>query len=200
VRDETVSRNYAEALVELAERHEGLDVFGEGIEAVSRLVNENPEIRRFLETPRIDAARKKEVLRRAFEGEVPKQLLNFLLVVIDKRRQRLLRSIARHYHELVDEKQNRVHVDVTLARAADDAIREELGHRLTGLLGKTAVPHVRVDPAILGGIVVRTGDTIYDGSLRRRMERMRQQLLATDLPEPGELSVAGELRDGQDHG
>jgi len=200
VRDETVSRNYAEALVELAERHEGLDVFGEGIEAVSRLVNENPEIRRFLETPRIDAARKKEVLRRAFEGEGPKQLLNCLLVVIDKRRQRLLRSIPRHYQELVDEKQNRVHVDVTLARAADDDTREELGHRLTGLLGKTAVPHVRVDPAILGGIVVRTGDTIYDGSLRRRMERMRQQLLATDLPEPGELSVAGELRDGQDHG
>lgn len=195
MRDETVSRNYAEALVELAERHEGLDVFGRAIEIVSRLVNENPEIRLFLETPRIDAARKKEVLRRAFEGEVPKQLLNFLLVVIDKRRQRLLRSIGRHYQELVDEKQNRVHVDVTLARPLDDDTREELGHRLTGLLGKTAVPHVRVDPAILGGIVVRTGDTIYDGSLRRRMERMRQQLLAAELPDPGELSVAGEPRD-----
>ena len=61
------------------------------------------------------------------------------------------------------------------------------GHQLLiDLLGKTAIPHMRVKPEILGGLVVRTGDTIYDGSLRRRLEQMRRQLLAARLPS-GEL-------------
>ena len=50
------------------------------------------------------------------------------------------------------------------------------------MIGKTAIPHIRVNPGILGGIVVKTGDTVYDGSLRRRMESMRRRLLAASLP------------------
>ena len=67
---------------------------------------------------------------------------------------------------------------MSVARPLDDATTEEIGQRLSAMLGKTAIPHVRVQPDLLGGIVVRSGDTIYDGSLRRRLERMRRQVLA----------------------
>lgn len=193
MRDETIAGNYAAALFELARRHEGLEVYGEAIDTVATLLEENPRFRVFLETPRIDAAQKKEVLRKAFVGEIPEHLVRFLLVTVDKRRQRLLRQIAREFRLLMDEHEERTHVDVTVARPADDETLERIVERFSGLLGRTAVPHVRVDPEILGGVIVRTGDTIYDGSLRRRLGRMRRRMLETDLPAapPGAGGAAG---------
>lgn len=182
MRDETVARNYAEVLLALADRGEGAEVFSTAVEDVSRALEEDPRLRTFLDTPRIDAAGKKAVLRKAFEGRVPGPFLNFLLVTIDKRRQRLLPAIAREFQLLVDERMGRAHVDVTVSRELGSAELESITGRLSNLLGRTAVPHVRVRPEILGGIVLRTGDTIYDGSLRRRLERLRRSMLAADLP------------------
>lgn len=177
MRDETVARNYAEALFESALNHGATEEFGEAIETVSVLVDEHPDFRLFLETPRVDAADKKKVVREVFGDRLPSQVVNFVLLTIDKRRQRILREIAREYMDLVDEHLDRAHVEVAVARPLDDATTNEIGQRLSAMLGKTAIPHVRVQPELLGGIVVRSGDTIYDGSLRRRLERMRRQLM-----------------------
>lgn len=191
MRDETVSRNYARTLFELAQGHEGIEDYEEAIEAVARLVDQNREFRLFLETPRIDASTKKEVLRKAFGEAVPRPFLNFLLITVDKRRQRLLRGIAREFHALVDEHMGRTHVEVTVARELDEETVEELKRRLSRHVGREAIPHVRVKPEILGGVVLRTGDTIFDGSLRRRLERMRRLLYEAELP------GAGEARSGE---
>ncbi len=182
MRDVTVARNYAETLFTLAERHEGIEVYERGIEVVVRLLDEVPGFRLFLETPRIGASQKKEVLRKVLGEVVPKNLLYFLLVTLDKRRQRLLRDIAREYHSLVDDHHGRTHVEVTVARELSDESIQEITKRLSKLLGRTAIPHVRVKPHILGGVLVRAGDTIYDGTLRRRMESMRRGLLTAELP------------------
>lgn len=182
MRDETVARSYAETLFELAQRHEGVEVFGAGMETVARLLDDDPQVRLFLETPRIADADKKDVLRRALGDSLPKNLLNFLLITIDKRRQRLLREIALQYHALVDENLGREHVEVTVARSVDDDALEMIARRLSTLLGKEAIPHVRVEPGILGGIIVRTGDTIYDGSVKRRLDGMRRTLMKAPLP------------------
>ncbi len=187
MRDETIARNYAEALFELAERHEGVEAYGTGVEVVARLIDENDDFRRFLETPRIAVAEKKEVVRSVFGEALPTKLVNFLLIALDKRRQRLLRVIAREYMGLMDQHFNRAHVEVTLARPLDEKSVEEMEKRLTAALGKTAIPHVRVEPGILGGAIFRTGDTIYDGSLRRRLDSMRRRLLKADLPRMGEV-------------
>ena len=185
MRDETIARNYAEALFELAEHHEGVEVYGTGVETVARLIDENDDFRRFLETPRIAVAQKKAVVRRVFSETLPAKLVNFLLITLDKRRQRLLRVIAREYKGLMDQHFNRVHVEVTLARQFDEQSMEDMQKRLTAALGKTAIPHVRIKPGILGGAIFRTGDTIYDGSLRRRLDGMRRRLLKADLPRMG---------------
>jgi F-type H+-transporting ATPase subunit delta len=182
VRGETIARNYAEALFELADTEGRLVEYGDGIELVARLLDENRDFRVFLETPRVPAAEKKAVLKRTLAGSVEPHLLNFLLLTIDKRRQRLLRDIARAYHERVDERLGRARVEVTVARQQDDAVVARLRDALSRLLGKTAVPHLRVKPEILGGVIVRAGDTIYDGSLRRRLDRLRRQLLTVGLP------------------
>ncbi len=186
MRDESIARNYAEALFELAERHEGVEAYGAGIELVARLIDENDDFRRFLQTPRIAVAEKKAVVRKAFET-LPKKLVNFVLITLDKRRQRLLREMAREYMGLMDQHFNRTHVEVTLARQLDEASMQEMEKRLTAALGKTAIPHIRVKPGILGGAIFRTGDTIYDGSLRRKLDGMRRTLMKADLPRVGEV-------------
>lgn len=178
MRDGTIARNYAEALLALAQRHDAVESYGEGLATVARALDENPRFRTLLETPRIDASEKKDVVLRVFGGRLPPLLINFLRVTIDKRRQRLLGTMAREYRDLVDQHQGRAHVEVTVARPLDDATVDTLGRRISGILGVEAIPHVKVSPAILGGVVLRTGDTIYDGSLRRRLESMRRQLLA----------------------
>lgn len=182
MRDETVGRSYAETLFALADRHEALDEYGEAIETVARLLEEDPRLRLFLDTPRIDDEDKKAVVRRAFDGALPKLVVNFLLVTIDKRRQRILRDISKQYHRLLDERMGREHVQVSVARPVDDATREMIADKLSAALGKQAIPHVRVRPEIIGGLVVRTGDTIYDGSIRRRIDGLRRRLLAVELP------------------
>lgn len=179
MRDETVARSYADTLFELARRHEGVEVYQDGIHTVARLVDESPEFRAFLETPRIALEEKRRVVRAAFGEALPRPLLNFVLVVLEKRRQRLLREIAREYSALVDEHLNRIHAEVTVARPLDAGALQAVTERLTRLLGKTAIPHVRVKPEILGGIVVRAGDTVYDGSLRRRLDGMKKHLLSS---------------------
>ena len=189
MRDETVARNYGETLFELARRHDALEAFEDGVEAVATLLDENPEVRLFLETPRIPDEEKKEVVRRVFGDALPRPLLNFLLVTVDKRRQRLLRQMAREFRALVDEHEGRTHVEVTVARELDEGAVDEVGRRLSEMLDTDAIPHVRVKPRILGGIVIRTGDTVYDGSIRRRLEGMRRRLTQVDLPEVGDLDL-----------
>lgn len=181
MRDETVARSYAETLFELARRSEALDEYGEAIDLVARLLDENPRFRLFLETPRLDAEEKKRAMRDAFADRLPRHVLNFVLVSIDKRRQRLLRDIAREYRLLLDEHTGREHVDVTVANPVDDATAGLIAERLSRVLGKQAIPRIVVKPEIIGGVVVRTGDRIFDGSVRRRLDDMRRQLLRTPL-------------------
>jgi F-type H+-transporting ATPase subunit delta len=182
VRDETVARNYAETLFALAGRSDALEAYGDAIDIVARALEENPRVRLFLETPRIADEVKKDVMRNVLGDVVPRHVVNFVLVTIDKRRQRLLRSIAQHYHAILDAHLGREHVQVTVARPLDEATRAVITEKLSAVLGKEAIPHVRVQPEIVGGIVVRTGDTIYDGSVRRRLDTLRRHLLQAKLP------------------
>jgi F-type H+-transporting ATPase subunit delta len=182
VRDETVARNYAETLFELASRNESIQEYGDALEMVAGFLEDDSRFRTFVETPRIDDETKKDVIRKAFHDKAPKQVINFVLITIDKRRQALLREISAEYLLLLDDHLGREHVEVTMARPLDDTTANVVSERLSKMLGKQAIPHIRVKPEILGGIVVRTGDTIYDGSVRRRLEDLRRRLLTARIP------------------
>jgi F-type H+-transporting ATPase subunit delta len=182
MRDETVARNYAETLFELASRNESIQEYGDALGMVAGLLEDDSRFRTFVETPRIDDETKKDVIRKVFRDKAPKQVINFVLITIDKRRQTLLREISAEYLLLLDDHLGREHVEVTVARPLDDATENVVSERLSKMLGKQAIPHIRVKPEILGGLVVRTGDMIYDGSVRRRLEDLRRRLLTARIP------------------
>jgi|TARA_Y100001947_G_scaffold145595_1_gene140201 F-type H+-transporting ATPase subunit delta len=182
VRDETVARNYAETLFELASRNESIQEYGDALGMVAGLLEDDSRFRTFVETPRIDDETKKDVIRKVFRDKAPKQVINFVLITIDKRRQTLLREISAEYLLLLDDHLGREHVEVTVARPLDDTTENVVSERLSKMLGKQAIPHIRVKPEILGGLIVRTGDMIYDGSVRRRLEDLRRRLLTARIP------------------
>ncbi len=182
MRESTIAGSYAEALFELGERHQAHDAYAAALHELVSLIERVPAVRLFLDSPKIEAAERKAVLERALAGRVPPLFLNFLRVVLDKRRQRLLPAIGREYDALLDERAGRLHVQVTLAREPDERTEEDLRAELSRVLGRNVVPHVQVDPRILGGLVVRFGDKVMDGSLRRRLVGMRRRLLEAELP------------------
>jgi F-type H+-transporting ATPase subunit delta len=184
VRAEIIARNYAETLLTLAERQgpDGLESFGQAADTLAALVQGDPRMRQFLETPRITPDQKKQALQGALGGRAPEMFVRFVMVLTDKRRQALLPEIAAAYRDLVDERMGRVRVQVTISHAPDAALQAEIGSALADRLGKTVIPTFTVDPELLGGMVVRVGDQILDGSVRTRAAQLRRRLLAADLP------------------
>ena len=176
--NDTIARNYAEALLTLAQRAEDLDGWGAMIGGLADAVQGDQRLTTFLAAPQVAASEKKAILERAFGDIAPRTLVRFLQKLVDNRRQMLLPDIATEYANLVDEAMGRVHAQVTVAREASEADRARIAEQLTEALGKTVVPHVIVNPAILGGIVVKVGDTVMDGSVRKRLSLLRTRLTA----------------------
>jgi F-type H+-transporting ATPase subunit delta len=178
MRDATIARNYAEALLMLARKADDLPAWGRLIDEVANAMERDDRLRRFLESPQVSADEKNAVLSKAYEDRAPRLFLRFLQRLVMNRRQMLIPDIANEYRDLVDEVEGRIHAQVTLAKDIDDEQRAEIARRLSHTLGKPVVPQVRINPNILGGIIVRVGDRVMDGSVRRRLGILRSRMLA----------------------
>jgi F-type H+-transporting ATPase subunit delta len=182
VRETTVARNYAAALFDLAEQKQLHDSFAETVADLEAAFASEPRLAMFLASPKVSAAAKKDALRGALKNRAHPLFLNFLMVLVDKRRQRLLLDVGREYRNLLDEHRGRLHVQVTLAHQPEAKVRADLAQQLGRSLGREVIPHIQVNRDILGGIIVRFGDRVLDGSLRRRMLSLRRRLLDAGLP------------------
>jgi F-type H+-transporting ATPase subunit delta len=90
----------------------------------------------------------------------------------------LIPEVSSEYDKLLDIHEGRVHANVTVARETSAEDEAKIAEQLSRVIGKTVVPHLNVNPAILGGVVVKIGDTVMDGSVRRRLARLKGQILA----------------------
>jgi F-type H+-transporting ATPase subunit delta len=176
---EGIGRNYAEALLTLARKADEVEEWGALIDAISVGMREDQTLKTFLESPKLSAAHKIEILEKALGRRVPPIFLRFIATVINKRRQMLIPEIASEYRILIDESEDRVHANVTVAREPAGPEKDALARQLSRLFGKKVVPHISLNPAILGGVIVKVGDTVMDGSVRRRLATLRQRMLTT---------------------
>ena len=177
MRDTTIARNYAETLLELARRAGDLTAWGQAVDDVADAMQNDRTLRLFLESPRVSAAQKNQIIGRAFEGQLPHVFVRFLQALVNHRRQMLLPQIAHEFHDLVDQVEGRLHANVTVTAEPSDTERRAIAQQLSRVYGKDVVPHFLVSPAILGGVVVRVGDTVLDGSVRRRLSSLRSRML-----------------------
>jgi F-type H+-transporting ATPase subunit delta len=177
--DATIGRNYAETLLVLARREGQVEEWGALIESLAAVMTQDQTFKAFLGSPRIPASQKIEILDKALGKRVPHLFLRFMETVIMKRRQMVIPEIAYEYRALIDEAEDRVHASVTVAREPAEPERDALARQLSRLFGKRVVPHITLNPAILGGVIVKVGDTVMDGSVRRRLATLRTRMLAT---------------------
>jgi F-type H+-transporting ATPase subunit delta len=175
----TIGRNYAETLLTLAQREGHQEEWGSLIESLATTMTEDRTFRTFIGSPKIAAGQKIEILEKALGKRVPRLFLRFIETVIMKRRQMVIPEIASEYRALIDEAEDRVHASVVVAREPTEPERDALARQLSRLFGKRVVPHISLNPAILGGVIVKVGDTVMDGSVRRRLATLRSRMLAT---------------------
>jgi F-type H+-transporting ATPase subunit delta len=177
VRAATIARNYAEALFQLGEKGGQTELFAELMDAVAAAVELEPTVQAVMMSPRVTKPAKSKLLAAALP-DAPREFVLFLQSVVKRGRQGLFREIATQYLALVDVKLNRVRAGITLAHEPDEPMRKAIAQGLREALKKDVIPSYRIDPEILGGVVVRVGDRVFDGSVRRKATKLRRQLLS----------------------
>jgi F-type H+-transporting ATPase subunit delta len=172
----TVARNYAEALLSLAQKAGDPAGWGALLNQVAGAIEGDTTLQRYLASPKVPGARKAAMLTRALTDRVPAHFVRFVQALVRNRRQGLIPAIAAEYEDLLDVVEGRIHARVTVARETDEADARMIADRLSAVMGKTVVPTLTVNPAILGGVVVRIGDTVMDGSVRRKLAMLRARM------------------------
>src|SRR2546423_8266380 len=153
--ESTIGRNYAEALLALAQKGGDVEHWGQLLDGIATAMREDQTLRTFLESPKLAAAQKIDILEKALGRRVPRLFLRYIEIVIQKRRQMLIPAIAIEYQALIDESENRLHANVTVAREPHEPEQDALARPPSSLFGKRVVPHILQNPAILRGVVGR---------------------------------------------
>lgn len=149
------------------------------LEAFHSLLQENAELRVLFSTPAIAAAKKRAVLGElAARLELEPLTRNFLNVIVHHDRMNLLGEIAASFRMLLDERLGVTVAEVTAARTLEEGEKEELARALSARTGKQVRMTFSLDPTLIGGLMARIGSTIYDGSVRGQLERLRAGLVA----------------------
>jgi F-type H+-transporting ATPase subunit delta len=175
-----LAKVYAEALFSAAHRQNAVDALGEELSHFgSDVLDAAPEIESFLASPVVGKKAKTAALDAALPGHASDLLRGLFTVLARNGRLSLLRGITEAYRHLLDNQAGLIPVKVTSAVALSDAQREALTGTLGDILKQQPVLTVRVDPDLLGGLVVQVGDRVIDTSVRTRLQTLRTLLLET---------------------
>jgi F-type H+-transporting ATPase subunit delta len=175
---ERVARTYAQALLDAAEkRGQAQEVLDELQSLVHDVLPAAPLFEAFLSSRAISRKRKAPLIRSALQGRASEIFLNFLLVLNEHERLDLLRPILAAYRRLYEERTGHVRVRVKSAVPLPDDQRQRLEQELRAAFRREPILETRVDPDLLGGLVVQVGDWVYDGSVRSRLADIRNQLM-----------------------
>lgn len=174
-----LARVYAESLLSAAlkDSPEAADAVNDELTAFVQSAGANPEIGSFLASPVVGKKVRSAALASALEGRASPLLRGLVGVLAQNNRLGLLRGVAAAYRAISDERSGRVRVKVTAAQPLADDQRAKLTANLKDLLKQEPVLDVRVDPDLLGGLVVQVGDSVIDTSVRTRLQSLRTLLL-----------------------
>jgi F-type H+-transporting ATPase subunit delta len=172
---EEVARVYAESLFEVAREHGVLDRVREELGQFADALAESRELQVFFFSPYFSSEEKKEGVRRLID-DADERFVRFLELLAERHRLPVIFRIRRAFDELWREERKLLPVSVTSAVELDPALVEEIGRRIEEQTGRKVELESRVDPDVLGGLVLRVGDRVLDASVRNRLERLRKQV------------------------
>lgn len=176
---QAVARVYAQALSDLGEDEGSLPRIADDLHALRALYETDAKFREFFASPRLDPPTKKRVLSELLSEKIGRPAMGLLHVLVDKQRETLLDNIADEFDRYRDLREGRLHVHITAARPVDEDQLDVIRSRLEKVTGKKILAHVRIDQRVLGGLRIKVGDKVIDGTLRRRLRQLRHALVPT---------------------
>ena len=172
---EEIAQVYARALFEVAQEHDKLDLVREQLGQFADALNDSNDLRVFFFSPYFSTEEKKDGLHKALTDADP-AIVNFLETLLERHRMPVIFRIRAEYGRLWDQENKLLPVEVTSAVDLDAATVKSIGERIGEQTGQRVELTSKVDPDILGGIVLRVGNSILDASIRTRLERLRKQV------------------------
>ena len=178
MREESIARRYAAAFFESAQKSGTINESQTDMMMVAQTLIASPKLVALLRQPLVTEKRKKEALKEAVGANIRPQTLGFLSLLVDKRRIDMLADVEREFTQRVRASNNVALATATSAVPLSPSEMKSLQTSLEARTGKSIELETSIDASLIGGVLVRIGDTVFDGSVRGNLERLREQLLA----------------------
>ena len=178
MREEKVAARYAKALFDAAEEQGIVDTIEEHLQALANLFNESSEFRRLVTDPLITSSVKNDLFSKLFDEKIHRLVVNFMCLLALRRRERALMAIIEEFRRRVEERAGTMTASVVSATDLTSEQKTRLMERLSRYANKKIRLECRVDPTLRGGLIVKLGDIVFDGSLEARLEMLRHQIIS----------------------
>ncbi|WP_422447961.1 F0F1 ATP synthase subunit delta [Thermoanaerobacterium sp. DL9XJH110] len=172
-----VAAVYAEALFSVAREMQKIEDFKNQLWLISHLLKSDLSFRFFLTHPGISREDKKNVIREALAQKISQEMLNFIFFIIDKNRQNILQEIFGEYSNLYRKYREERYARVVTAVPLTEEEREQLKAKLDGLFNTHVVIENIVDPQIIGGVMIRMGFQVIDGTIGAQLDRLKAMMV-----------------------
>ena len=174
--NKSVARRYAEAFFGIAREADKIDAYQAELEKVIASLTEIEGMREYMDHLLIPAREKKDLLQKVFGAQISEMTMNFLSMIVDKRRESYLEFIYQEFVEMADESRNIKKAELFAAQELPQQELAALEERLSASTGKKVILKMTVDPTLLGGAKIRMGDQIVDGTAAKKLQMLKEKL------------------------
>lgn len=169
---------YAKSFIQLAKDNAKLELLKEDIQSILNSIQKSKDLDNFLLSPLIKIEKKKEILTSLFKGKIDELSLKFMILITDHKREGLLKTICQEFMKQYNAQHNIATVNLTTAHALDDAQRKEIIDFVKGNFQFSSIElEEKVDQDLIGGIVLRIDDQQIDGSIKRKLQDIKKELI-----------------------
>lgn len=179
--NKSVARRYAEAFFSIARENNKINDYQLELETVVKTIQEVDNLKEYMNHLLIPVAAKKDVLKQLFAEQLSPVTLNFIMMIVDKKRETYLEVIIEEYKDMADEYRNIAKVVMIAAKEVPEEDVKYLAEKLSASTGKTVQLNLKVDPTLLGGVKLRMGDQIIDGTVAKKLEMLKEQLIQAKI-------------------
>jgi len=176
VNNKTVAKRYAQALLQIAHEKDAIDLYEKDLNDCLNAINSDEHLQHIWYSQQVLSEDKKKVVKDLLAKNLSNMVANLLMLIIDKKREAFLPDIVSEYKKQADITRNIINAEVRSAVALTDKDFNELVEKLSAMSGKKVRLHSVVDPSLIGGLVVKMGDKVIDGSVIKRLSILKKNL------------------------
>lgn len=174
--EKTLAKRYAAALLAVSQKEDSLDKTGGMLRALGTAYGQDPLLRNTFHQPKLSRAKRKALLRKPFEKKAAKSFLAFLDLLVEKNRIDILPDISGAFNDLADDARGIGHVRVKSFLPLSEEEKSALQAKLGVITGKTVIMDTETDSSLLGGVSIRIGDSVVDGTVANRLKGLEERL------------------------